>query len=96
VILSGLKCPLKALLPDVTAAAYDLRLFDLQDGWTRVADGEEELRILIEACRLVAPVHGDTPSRSVCAHGQACLTVPWALTTMFSTFQVLYKGNAAQ
>jgi hypothetical protein len=46
-VLPGLECPLQALIADITAAAYDLGLFDLQDGRTRVADGEEELRVLI-------------------------------------------------
>jgi hypothetical protein len=82
-ILSGLKCPLEALFADITAAAYDLGLFDLQDGGTRVADGEEELRILIEACRLVAPVHGDTPSLGVAPAGRPVWPDQRAVTPWF-------------
>jgi hypothetical protein len=96
VVLSGLERPLEALLADITAAAYDLGLFDLQDGGTRVADGEEELRILIEACRLVAPIHGDTPSRSVLRPCRICLIVERALGPMLSTFGVNDKGNEPQ
>jgi hypothetical protein len=94
-VLSGLQCPLKALLADITAAAYDLGLFDLQDGRTRVADGEEELRILIEACRLVAPIHGDSPSHSVLRPQRGLFDLLAGIDFMVSTFRSLYKGNAS-
>jgi hypothetical protein len=93
-VLTGLQCPLQALLPDVTAAAYDLGLFDLQDGRTRVADGEEELRILIEACRIVAPVHKDTPSRSVNLRPGAGLFDPFrGFTSWFQGFELFTRAD---
>src|SRR3954454_24092887 len=61
VVLAGLKRPLKALFANITTAAYDFRLFDLQDGGTRVADGEEELRVLIEAGRTITQIPGALP-----------------------------------
>ena len=37
-----------------------LGLLDLRDGRPRTPDGEEEFRILVEARRVVTPVHGET------------------------------------
>ena len=50
--------PREALLAHVTASAHLLGLLDLEDGRSGVADGEEQLRVLVEAGRAVAPIHG--------------------------------------
>src|SRR4051794_14933743 len=57
-VLAGLEGPLEALFAHLTATADLLGLLDLEDGRSGVADGEEQLRVLIEAGRAVAPIHG--------------------------------------
>jgi hypothetical protein len=59
VVLAGLERPRETLLAHLAASADLLGLLDLEDGRPGVADREEQLWILIEACRAVAPVHGD-------------------------------------
>jgi hypothetical protein len=45
----------------------------------------------------MAPIHADTPSRSVLRLGQACLTCDQGIEfPMFSTFQLHYKGCAVR
>ena len=58
VVLSGLERPGEALLAHVAATAHLLGLLDLEDGRTGVADREEQLRVLVEASRTMAPIHG--------------------------------------
>ena len=58
VVLTGLKGPLKTLLPDVATPADLLGFLDLEDGRTGVSDGEEQFRVFIETSRTVAPIHG--------------------------------------
>src|SRR6478672_7606975 len=58
VVLTRLQRPGKALLAHVAATAHLLGLLDLEDGRAGVADGEEQLWVLVEASRTVAPIHG--------------------------------------
>ena len=58
VVLAGLERPGEALLAHVAAPAHLLGLLDLEDGRSGVADREEQLRVLVEAGRTVAPIHG--------------------------------------
>src|SRR5262245_30054073 len=61
-VLTGLQCPLEALVDGRTAPADRLCLLHLQQGRTGCPDGEEQLRVLISAGGTVAPVHGgNTP-----------------------------------
>ena len=48
-VLAGLQRPLEALFAHLTASAHLLGLLDLEDGRSGVADGEEQLRVLVEA-----------------------------------------------
>ncbi len=59
VVLPGLEGPGEALLAHLAASAHLLGLLDLEDGRTGVADREEQLWVLVEARRAVAPIHGD-------------------------------------
>jgi len=58
VVLTGLERPREALFAHLAASAHLLGLLDLEDGRTGVADREEQLRVLVEAGRAVAPIHG--------------------------------------
>src|SRR5688572_26684762 len=60
-VLAGLEGVLQADLGDGAAGAHSLRLLDLVDGGTSVADREEEFRVGREAGGFVAPIHGDAP-----------------------------------
>ena len=64
-ILTGLEGPLQAGLCDFTAATDSLCFLNLEQRGSGVADREEELRILIEACCTVSPIHGDLSTNSV-------------------------------
>ena len=64
-ILTGLEGPLKAGLCDFTTATDSLCFLNLEQRGSGVADREEELRILIEACCTVSPIHGDLSTNSV-------------------------------
>src|SRR5699024_9295217 len=70
-ILTGFQGPLQAGLCYFTAATYGLRFLNLKQGGSGVADREEELRILIEACCTVSPIHGDLSTNSVNAVDRA-------------------------
>ena len=48
----------EALFAHLAPTAHLLRLLDLEDGRTGVADREEQLRVLVEARGAVAPIHG--------------------------------------
>src|SRR5674476_1265186 len=61
-VLTRFERPCKALFTDVAAAAHDFRFFDLKDGGTSIADGEEELWVFIKTCCTVSPIHEDAPS----------------------------------
>jgi hypothetical protein len=58
-ILTGLKGPLKASVHDGAAAANALGFLNLQKCWSRVADWEKELRVLVEAGCAITPIHAD-------------------------------------
>ena len=58
VVLTGLQRPRKTLLAHLAATAHLLGLLDLEDGRTGVADREEQLWVLVEARRAMAPIHG--------------------------------------
>jgi hypothetical protein len=57
-VLPRLKSPREALFAHLAASAYLLGLLDLEDGRPGVADREEQLWVLVEAGRAVAPIHG--------------------------------------
>ena len=57
VVLAGLQGPGQALFAHVTTTAHLLGLLDLEDRGSGVADREEQLRVLVEACRAAAPIH---------------------------------------
>ena len=79
VVLTGLKSPLKTLLPDVATPADLLGFLDLEDGRTGVSDGEEQFRVFIETSRTVAPIHGWVDPLS---------DVGWARPWWFETLRV--------
>src|SRR4051794_20292469 len=56
-VLTGLEGPHEALVSHRATAADRLGLVDLKQGGASVADGEEELRILVTAGCFVTPVH---------------------------------------
>ncbi len=58
VVLTGLERPLQAGVADVATSAHLLGLLDLEQSRTCVPDGEEQLRIFVQAGGLVAPIHG--------------------------------------
>jgi hypothetical protein len=58
VILSRLERPGEALFAHLATSAHLLGLLHLEEGRTGVADREEQLWILVEARRAVAPIHG--------------------------------------
>ncbi len=58
VVLTSLERPREALFAHLAATAHLLGLLDLEDGRTGVADREEQLRVLVEAGRAAAPIHG--------------------------------------
>lgn len=64
-ILTGFEGPLKAGLCNFTTATDSLCFLNLEQRGSGVADREEELRILIEACCTVSPIHGDLSTNSV-------------------------------
>ena len=64
-ILTGFEGPLKAGLCDFTTATDSLCFLNLEQRGSGVADREEELRILIEACCTVSPIQGDLSTNSV-------------------------------
>src|SRR5699024_2695294 len=70
-ILTGFQGPLQAGLCYFTAATYGFRFLNLKQVWPGVADREEELRILIDACCTVSSIHGDLSTNSVNAVGRA-------------------------
>ena len=75
VVLAGLEGPGKTLLAYLTATADLLGLLDLEDRGTGVADREEQLRVLVEACGAAAPIHGwgipSFTSRRVAVYGRS-------------------------
>lgn len=60
VVLTGLKCPCKALFTNFAAATNDFRFLDLKNGRAGIADGEEKLRVFIQTCCAMAPIHVKT------------------------------------
>lgn len=56
-ILTRLQSPAQAFIDHAASTANRLRLFDLNQGGAGIADREEQLRVLVTAGRLVAPVH---------------------------------------
>ena len=61
-VLASLERPLKALVGGRTAPADGLGLLHLEQGRAGRPDREEQLRVLIAAGSMVAPVHGgNTP-----------------------------------
>jgi len=58
-ILAGLKSPLKASVHNGAPAANALCFLNLQKCWSRVADWEKELRVLVEAGCAITPIHAD-------------------------------------
>jgi hypothetical protein len=59
-ILTSFQRPLQACVPDVASPTDLLGLFYLEEGRAGIPDWEEQLRILIQAGGLVAPIHGVT------------------------------------
>src|SRR5690348_6654475 len=57
-VLAAAHGPVEALLQHVTTTADRLGLGDLHQRGAGVADREEQLRVLVEAGGVVAPVHG--------------------------------------
>src|SRR5206468_8804060 len=57
-VLAALERPGQALRHHGAASAYSLRLFDLHQCRTGVADRKEQFRVLVAAYRAVTPVHG--------------------------------------
>src|SRR5690606_17710898 len=57
-VLAGLERPAQALLGDRATPADRLGLLDLQESRAGRPDREEQLRVLIAAGGMVAPVHG--------------------------------------
>lgn len=93
-ILPGFQSPLQALIPNVTTTADDLGFFDLEDGRAGIANGEEELRVLVEACAAMAPIHDNNSfpwwmRRPV---GQHIVALLGASSIMLSTNPLLDKG----
>ena len=78
VVLAGLEGPGKTLFAYLTATADLLGLLDLEDRGTGVADGEEQLRVLVEACGAAAPIHGWGDSLFHIASGCCLRTFSWA------------------
>jgi hypothetical protein len=78
-ILTRLKRPGEALFAHLAATAHLLGLLDLEDGRSGVADGEKQLRVLIEACRAMAPIHGGVSLFLQTSAGSCCLAVLEAL-----------------
>ena len=56
-ILARFQSPAQTFVNDAAVTADSLRLFNLNQCGAGVADREEQLRILVTAGRLVAPVH---------------------------------------
>ena len=64
-VLAKLYGPLQALLSDRAPAADGLGLGDLKQGGAGAADGEEQVGIFLDACRVLTPVlvlHGESSS----------------------------------
>jgi hypothetical protein len=57
-VLAGVERPTQARLDDLASTANGLGFLDLKDRWPCVPDREEQLRVLLEAGCLMAPVHG--------------------------------------
>ena len=58
------------------AAVTDfLRLFDLGDGRSSVANREEEFWVFFAACGLMSPIHGSTPSCALALRSFLALSV---------------------
>src|ERR1022692_4151377 len=57
-ILAAFQRPSQAFGHYRTASAHGLRLFDLHQCRTGVADRKEQFRVLVAAYRAVTPVHG--------------------------------------
>jgi hypothetical protein len=57
-VLTRVERPAKARLDDRATTANGLGLLDLKDRGAGVPDREEQLRVLLEAGSLMAPVHG--------------------------------------
>src|SRR5699024_9751312 len=93
-ILTGFQGPLQAGLGYFTAATYGLRFLNLKQGGSGVADREEELRILIEACCTVSPIHGDLSTNSVNAVDRARIPGAQLLQTRFTQRHWAHKGPA--
>jgi hypothetical protein len=58
VVLAGLERPRQALIDDVTSPTDGLCFLDLEQCRAGVPDREEQLRVLVEACGAMAPIHG--------------------------------------
>src|SRR4051794_32757265 len=58
-VLTGLQCPLQAGVDNGAAPADAFRFLDLQEGRAGVADGEEQLRVLVKAGCAITPIHAD-------------------------------------
>jgi hypothetical protein len=59
-ILTRLQRPLQACVPHLASPTDLLGLFYLEEGWTRIANWEKQLRVLIQTGGLMAPIHGVT------------------------------------
>jgi hypothetical protein len=58
-ILAGLESPLQAGVHYRATAAYTFGFLDLEEGGSRIPDGEEQFRVLLEARCAVTPIHAD-------------------------------------
>src|SRR5699024_6398920 len=63
-VLATLKRPAQALVTYITASAYGLRIFDLQQRRSGVANRKEQLRVFVATGSTVAPVHRSLSSSS--------------------------------
>src|SRR5690554_3084186 len=67
-VLAVLQRPLEADVDDRAPLADGLGLFDLRQGRTGVADGEEQLGVFGQTCGIVAPVHGNSSGTGIGPH----------------------------
>src|ERR671916_2208480 len=80
-VLTGLECPREAFLGHGAPPADGLGLLDLQERGARRPDREEQLRVLVAADSMVAPVHGgNTPCSDGCDELQCVYLYASAVT----------------
>src|ERR1700679_1176461 len=60
-VLAGVNRPAEAVFGHRATPAYLLGFFDLEQGWTAVANREEQLRVHFTAGGFMAPVHDVNP-----------------------------------